>query len=78
MNSHYLTLNPNDSASPFIDITRVTGYEITTLSLTYSPSFAGKKKVSRLDHFQAGVCHVQPGMTAFRLDHFQTGLDRFR
>ena len=37
------TLNPNDSASSFMEIIKVTGYEITKLPFTFFSSFAGKK-----------------------------------
>jgi len=44
---------PNDGASPIIEMTRVTSYEITELPLTCSPNFAGKK-ASQMNCFQAG------------------------
>ena len=45
-------LNPNDDASPFIENTRVTSYEITKVLLMCSPSFTGYE-ASRLDCFSA-------------------------
>ena len=69
----FMYLNPNDDASPFIGKIRVTSCEISKLSLTCSPSFAGKKKTSRLNHYCYGPVNCFRYGPPTGLACFQTG-----